>query len=93
MRRALDLSDRDDVAAWLDAMERAQRDLVDAATEATRSRRERTLSRAELRRRMDDAAGRIDALLDAARRGIGPMPAGPTGERGTLLPPKPGGEA
>jgi hypothetical protein len=92
MRHALDLTDRDDVAAWLDAMGKAHRDLVDAATEATRSRRERTLSRAELRRRVDDASGRIADLLDAARRGVGPMPAGPAGDRGTVLPPEPGGE-
>jgi hypothetical protein len=87
MRRALDLADKESFAGWLDALSTALTDARDAAIDAVRSRRERTLSRAELGRRLTDAHDRIAELIDAARRGLGPTLQAPVSE--SLTAPEP----
>ena len=44
----------------------------DAAIDAARSRRKRTLSRAEIGQQLTEALDKIAELIDAARRGLGP---------------------
>jgi len=72
MKRALDPTDKESFADWLDSLSKALSDANDAAIDAVRSRRKRMLARAELSRRLTDALDRIGQLLDAARRGLGP---------------------
>lgn len=73
MKTTLNLSDKADVSAWLDALTTAIDEARDTGREAIRSRRRRTLSRAELRRQLDETSQKLGDLLDAARRGLGPM--------------------
>ena len=74
MKSAVDFSDPRDVAAWLDALAHVISDIVDAGREATRRRRARMDSRRYLRSTLRKAARTTRDLLDAARRGLGPMP-------------------
>lgn len=89
MKRAVDLADKESFTGWLDALSTSLCDARDAAIEAVRSRRERTLSRAELDRRLTDAHDTIAELIDIARRGVGPTLHVPTARADAPPPSEP----
>ncbi len=69
MKRAVDFTNRRDVAEWISAMASLADELADIATEAMRPKGERVVSKPALRRDLATAARKVQRLVKAARRG------------------------
>ena len=64
------LTDREQMRAWVNALQDAFSDTLAAGNDATRPLRERVLSRAEAKRQLCEAAGNIKELLRAAESAL-----------------------
>ena len=69
-RAALPWEDPAEIRAWLGALREQIDDLAAAGEDATRRLAERVLSRVEARRRIEAAGQAVEALLEAAARGL-----------------------
>jgi hypothetical protein len=70
VKRTVDFTDRNAVADWIAALNERVLDLADIASEATKPRRERTVSRAHLRGEIEATVAELRAMVRAGRRGI-----------------------
>ncbi len=59
-----------EIRGWLAALREQMLDLASAGEDATRRLGERVLSRAEARRRIEEAGQAVDDLIEAAHRGM-----------------------
>lgn len=69
-RDAVRWDDLDDIRLWLAALRAAVDDALGAGKDAARPRRDRMLSRAEARRKIEAAELTIEALLNAGERSL-----------------------
>lgn len=69
-RAVLPWKDPAEIRGWLAALREQMLDLAGAGEDATRRLGERVLSRAEARRRIEEAGQAVEELLEAADRGL-----------------------
>jgi hypothetical protein len=69
-RDAVRWNDPEDVRLWIASLRAAAEDAVAAGEDATRPKRDRVLSRAETRRKLEAAEQMIATLLDAGDRSL-----------------------
>lgn len=72
MKRIVNFGDPQDVKDWLEALGQAVEAVLDTGWEASRPKRKRVLSRAQLQRQLYEGDQALTALLLAGKLGIGP---------------------
>jgi len=70
VKRAVDFTNRAEVADWIASLNERVLDMADIAAEATKPRRARTVSRAHLRGEIEATMAELRAMVRAGRRGI-----------------------